>query len=720
MTPDQDLDARLRQHLAEAANPVAACARAEAELHELSGMSLPDARDAVGAAYRRVGQTATYGQPQEPLLLTRARWLNRRHKTRDVRGEPTEKWSKVLAHTGSYEQFEYGTDTDSSWSGRLQRAIICSPWSGVLAIDVDHEQAYMSTRTAQYITRADAISTRGGGYHVLIDARMVPREHWPRQGPIPGGDIKSCGFIPMPGCLHWSEARYEPVLHDGLTRVVAATPELIAAINADRHAYHPAASANGHGGHGGGHDGEVAAATLAMVLRRMRAGMPDAQMREDTYREWLTVAIPRDPGWRFERADFERHYRGALVKAREIIKNDDQPVSEGAMRWAVSTVTRRVTCAEAEAVYVRWLHDPDPVPTRVVLATYAANMALSGDPVWVMLVGGSGIGKTERIMPVTSMPRVVMASTLTGEAALLSASPKRERAANATGGILRQIGERGVLVVKDFTSVLSMSRDRRAEVVAAMREIYDGRWDRHYGTDGGQVLTWQGHMGFIAGCTTAIDGAHAVLDQMGTRFLFVRLADADRELTAQSALMHSGNEDRMRRELTEATTGLLGSLGQPNELHDGARTWIGSLANLASLARSPVDRDYQGEISLVLDAEAPTRIAKQLGQLWRACGMLGLDEYQSWQAVRRAGLDSIPKLRRAVITYLGRMGGVPQPTTDVAHAVSHPSRTTRRCLEDLAAHGMAERHDDSYGADRVTYSWALSARALTWWNALNR
>lgn len=717
MTPDDAVDTWLRMHLDKAPNVVAAQARTVADLTGLTGMSEVEARSAVAAAYRRVN-----GHAPEPLRPTTARWLNRRREVRDKDGQPGERWSKVLAHKGSYDQFGYGTDTPSDWGGPLQVCFICSRWSGTIAVDVDDERAYMSTRTAQYLRREHALTTRGGGFHVLVDARSVPPDQWPKQGPIPGADIKSNGFIPVPGCLHWSEQRYEPVLMaNGLSYVAIATPELIAAINADRAGHHPGSNGNSSGGgHGGGHDGEVAAAVVGMCLRRLRAGaVADTALKEDVYSEWLALAVPRDPDWPFTRDDFERHYRGGLAKAMETVKTD-QPVTEDAMQWARSTMARPVTCAEAEQVYARWLHDPDPVPTRIVLATYAANMGLSGDPVWVMLVGGSGIGKTERIMPVTSMPHVVMASALTGEAALLSASPKRERAANATGGVLRQVGERGVLVVKDFTSVLSMSRERRAEVVAALREVYDGRWDRHYGTDGGQVLTWQGHLGFIAGCTTAIDGAHAVLDQMGTRFLFIRLADADRELTAQSALMHSGNEDRMRRELAEATTGLLGSLGKPHELHDGARTWIGSLANLASLARSPVERDYQGEISLVLDPEAPTRIAKQLGQLWRACGMLGLDEYQSWEAVRRAGLDSIPKLRRAVITYLGRMGGVPQPTTAVAQAVDHPSRTTRRSLEDLAAHQMVERTDDSYGTDRVTYSWALSARALTWWNALNR
>lgn len=62
------------------------------------------------------------------------------------------------------------------------------------------------------------------------------------------------------------------------------------------------------------------------------------------------------------------------------------------------------TIGQVEATYASWLHDDDPVPTRAVLAAYAANMYLPGDPVWLMLVGGSGMGKTGRLMPVTTMP----------------------------------------------------------------------------------------------------------------------------------------------------------------------------------------------------------------------------------------------------------------------------------------------------------------------------
>jgi hypothetical protein len=45
-----------------------------------------------------------------------------------------------------------------------------------------------------------------------------------------------------------------------------------------------------------------------------------------------------------------------------------------------------------------------------------------------------------------------------------------DHAKDATGGLLREIGEDGVLVIKDVTSVLSMNGDARSLVLAALRE----------------------------------------------------------------------------------------------------------------------------------------------------------------------------------------------------------------------------------------------------------
>jgi hypothetical protein len=712
----------------------------------------------------------TTAQAAEPLKLTLAQWHNHKQTVTGLDGVKYDGWIKKLAHKGPLTQFGYGTHTRSEWiRSDLQRCIIAAPHTGVIVVDVDVEAEFTArTRLARIVGRQDAISTRSSDrFHILVDGRGIPAGQWPRQGPIFGGDIKSNGWVPLPGSEHYSGELYEPVfLPDGTVRVVEATPELIAAMVADRAdcdaelnlTGRPGLNGSGHGSAGGGPAGldlppteQLLASGLApgrrshdmyrLAIRLWRqhepvppAGAPLPQAVEQTcWQVWQATSQSPPFGW--------GQALGCIESARGFVAaNPTATTSPDGMEWAQGTtstgaaMTMPVTCAQAEAVYAKWLYDSDPVPTRIVLATYAANMYLSGDPVWVMLVGGSGIGKTVRIMPLASLLGVVMASTITGEAALLSASPKRERAANATGGLLRMIGEHGLLVVKDFTSVLSMSRDRRSEVVAAMREVHDGRWDRHYGTDGGQVLTWEGHCGFIAGCTTAIDSAHAVLDAMGTRFLFVRLPDSDGEQVGKTALAHAGNEEQMRAELAAVTTALLSNLpGRAHEIHDRVTEWLVPLALMASRGRSPVEHDYHGEISLVLDAEAPTRIIKQLGQLWRACGLLGLGEAESWAAVRRAGLDSIPKLRRLVLDFLGSAGswqqgpdGMPvfipawQPTTEVARAVGHPSTTTLRSLQDLAAHGLVSRQDTFLGGNAKRYEWALSPQARTWWEKIGR
>ena len=401
--------------------------------------------------------------------------------------------------------------------------------------------------------------------------------------------------------------------------------------------------------------------------------------------------------------DFQR---AALALAKQGFGRQDDTVSVASVPTAPSSPR---TLADVEATFARWIPDDDPVPTRTVLATYAANLKLDGDPVWVMLVSGSGGGKTERITPLAVMPDAILESSITGPAALLSGTARKERTKDATGGVLRKIpADGGLLVLKDFTSIIDMHRESRAEVLAALREIHDGRWDRSVGAEGGRTLTWTGHLELVAGCTTAIDTAHSVMSVMGARFLIVRLqADAD---IARSAFDHSGEEATMRKELREAVRGLLQHLpGQPYEKAD-VRGAVVALASYVARARSPVDRDHRGDIRLVLDPEAPTRIVKALVQLWRASGLLGLDRADAWELVRRVGMDSIPKLRRGI---LDRLADCPTSatTTEVAEAVEHPAQTTRRALEDLTAHRVVVRTPGGTGrADR----WELASQTKRW------
>jgi hypothetical protein len=146
---------------------------------------------------------------------------------------------------------------------------------------------------------------------------------------------------------------------------------------------------------------------------------------------------------------------------------------------------------KALTVFKKWLHMDDTAPVLTAAAVVVANLA-AGDPVWLLLVGPPSGGKTEILSACLGLGYMVPAATIT-EAALLSGTPKHERAKDATGGLLRQIGDFGILLAKDFTSVLSQNRDTAKQAMAAMREIYDGRWDRPLGTDGGRVRVDREH-----------------------------------------------------------------------------------------------------------------------------------------------------------------------------------------------------------------------------------
>ena len=345
--------------------------------------------------------------------------------------------------------------------------------------------------------------------------------------------------------------------------------------------------------------------------------------------------------------------------------------------------------AALEAVFQKWLHLPDPGALHAVLGTVAANR-LEGDPVWLLLVGPPGGGKSELLTALFNLADVHPAATIT-EAALLSGVPKREHQGAAKGGLLREIGDQGIIVAKDFGSVLSMNRDARSQLLAALREVYDGSWTRHVGTDGGRALHWAGRVGFVGGVTPTIDRHHAVMGAMGERFILYRLPEVDPTIQARHALSHAGHEKQMRHELATATEALL------DETVDAYHTFenedaerLIEFATLVVRARSAVERDgYSRDIELIPDPEAPTRLVIVLRRLLQGLDQIGLERDRSWQVIAKAALDSVPAIRLSCLfTLYHEHDEARLDTNEIATRISYPAVTTRRTLEDLTAHGL--------------------------------
>jgi hypothetical protein len=359
---------------------------------------------------------------------------------------------------------------------------------------------------------------------------------------------------------------------------------------------------------------------------------------------------------------------------------------------------------EVHAVFRKWLGTEYDLDTANAVIAAAASERLPGDPLWLLIVAGPGGAKTETVQALAGAGAHVT-STIASEGALLSATPRRERNKGATGGLLRKLGDRGVLVIKDVTSILSADRNVRGSVLAAIREIYDGLWERNVGTDGGQTLRWTGRIVIVGACTTAWDAAHSVVAAMGDRFVLLRPRSGSGRIRAGlGAIRNTGGEVLMRKELAAAVGGLVTNMNTTEHaLSDGEVDQLLKAADIVTMARSAVERDYRGEIAFAHDPEMPTRFAKQLVQLLRGAISIGMSTAAAMRLAMRCAADSIPPLRRDIMLDLADHPG--SQLVDVRKRISKPRNTVRReldCLHMLGLLHCAETEDLAYDGKRIT------------------
>jgi len=356
-----------------------------------------------------------------------------------------------------------------------------------------------------------------------------------------------------------------------------------------------------------------------------------------------------------------------------------------------------------ESAFRGWLGaEYDLGAIHAVLATAAAEQ-LGGDPLWTLLVSGSGNAKTETVQSLAGAGAIVT-STITSEGALLSGTPKRDKAKDATGGLLRRLGSRGVLVIKDITSILSMHRDTRTSLLAALREIHDQRWERNLGADGGRTLTWEGRIAIVGAVTTVWDRAHDVIAAMGDRFVILRMdSKVGRESAQRHAMLNTGHEDDMRAELA-AVVGAVVRKVHPDEaitLTETETEAIGAAANIVTLCRTGVDFDYRGDVIDAHQPEMPTRFAKQLVQMMRGAVAVGMDRGGAFQLAIRCARDSMPPLRLAVLDDVA--ANPHSRTVDVRRRLNKPRNTVDRQLQALHILGVLDCEELETAQGRSTW-----------------
>lgn len=369
------------------------------------------------------------------------------------------------------------------------------------------------------------------------------------------------------------------------------------------------------------------------------------------------------------------------------------------------------TRQEVIDVCQRWMYLPNTEVVDVMFGAALSNR-FDGDPVWLFVVGAPGCGKTAFFIHFGEAAGVVTTTTLT-PATLVSGM---QRAGAADPSLIPRLNGK-VLVVKDFTTILSMRQDAREEIFGILRDAFDGRIEKWFGN--GTHRIYNSRFSVLAGVTSKIEefgGGHVVV---GERFLKYRMrpAGGGRIRVGESAVrrvlnnrgrradMHEELSDVCRRAIDGARPG-----GLP-ALDDHEADLLVRLAMWVAAMRGAVPRDrYTKDILYMPDSEVGTRVVSQLTNLASGVALFRGRRRITTREVTlcaRVARDSAPNLLEAMVQamYVRRRDGW-CATGELGEWTRLPADTVRKTMTDASIRGIVNAR-----STKGRQEWQLS-RAL--------
>ena len=361
-----------------------------------------------------------------------------------------------------------------------------------------------------------------------------------------------------------------------------------------------------------------------------------------------------------------------------------------------------MTLKQIREYYCSVFHMEQPEIIDLVVAL-AFGVHISGDPIWLMIVGGSGTGKSELVNILSSVSNIHPLSTLT-ENTFLSGLRSFE---GKETSFLTKIGNKGMILMKDYTTILALHGERQASIAAQMREIYDGKLTKETGN--GKSLHWEGRIFFLGASTDMIYIFNEKTAGMGQRMLYYVMPEQNRSKMLYASLNNLGDIQTKRKTLQEMVALFVeqnkDSVASLLPLPKDFETELMELINFSTIARTPTIRDYHGTLRMVLDSEAPMRIFKQVyfaSQLLVAIGGELKPEYR--QLIKKICIDCIPKMLRKTLHALACFKTV--TTKGLSQFLNYPTKTAGDWLQDLNVLGLVTR---SVGVNKMD-EWQLKEK----------
>lgn len=360
-----------------------------------------------------------------------------------------------------------------------------------------------------------------------------------------------------------------------------------------------------------------------------------------------------------------------------------------------------ISLDEVKERFCKWLSFVTPDGTEdtevldVLLAT-ACDRMISGPPIWLFIVSPSGGTKTELLRSLSKW-NIYSLDSLTRKTFIsgLVYKDKETGELKPIKGILEDLDGK-ILVVKDFTLLLSKDRDERMEVFGQLRNVYDGYLEAAYGTMK-EPIRVESSFGMVAGVTPIIDNYHTLIAVLGERYLKIRHY-LDGRKAVEKALKNFGKEDQMRKELQQTVYRFLKNLefyevAVPKEIVDKIIT----LARFVALLRTPIlTKQLYGLADFEISTEYATRLVKQLTKLLKLVaivrGKTQADD-TDFATIMRVAYDTVPHNRTKIVRFLYQHGNA--TTDEIAEYMNLSMYVAKKRLEAMQNIGIV-KHDEDF------------------------
>jgi ribosomal protein L37AE/L43A len=307
------------------------------------------------------------------------------------------------------------------------------------------------------------------------------------------------------------------------------------------------------------------------------------------------------------------------------------------------------------------------------------------EPIWIFLVGPPSGGKTTLVECFGDSHMYVECQSQLHAKMLVSGYRDAD---GDDASFLPKLKMR-TLIIKDYTTVLSMSREAQSELNGILRDVFDGSYKKQFGN---KVVRHYGKIkfGMINSVTRAIHAAGA--SWLGERFLKIECLgdDFDEQKHIYHSLNNYENKDQRRAKLQRTVIGYLDHLisNLPNQLPEIPEEFENEViipcALLVSYLRTQVER--RGDDSLLYRPakEVASRLAIQLKKIAQCLMLVYKEEVPGARITRvitKIALDSCIPFHLEVVKAVDLRPGITR--AELRKELNVPDKNVGRLLQDL-------------------------------------